>query len=64
MPSYLVKRNNHIFPSISHVLGLPIDGGGHEDKVGSQESLDQGERDRGCFVDNNQLCLGKLCGVP
>ena len=61
VPSYLAKKCFHIKspPGL-----LPVDGGGHEDQVGSQESLDQGQRDRCRFVDHHQLGLGKFGSIP
>jgi hypothetical protein len=42
---------------------VPVDGGGHEDEVGTQQLLHVGQGDGGGFVDNDQLGLAELVVV-
>ena len=42
---------------------VAVDGGGHEDEVGAEQGLHQGQRDGRSLVDYHQLRLGQLGGV-
>lgn len=42
---------------------LPVDGGCHENKVGAQEVLHQGEGDGGSFVNHNKFGLAQFHSI-
>lgn len=42
---------------------LPIDGGCHENKVGSEQALHQGEWDGGSFIYHNELSLTQFHSI-
>ena len=44
-------------------MTVPVDGAGEEYEVGSEECVDQGERDGGRLVDDKQLALPQLVRV-
>ena len=57
VPSYL-GRTLSMSKHVSMICPLlPIDGGSHEDKVRSKQSLNQGKRNSGGFVDHDELRL-------
>ena len=41
----------------------PVDGGGHEDEVGPQQLLDQGQWDGCSLVNHQQLCLAQFHSI-
>ena len=51
-------------PLIGMMLHIPVDCGGHEHKIGSQQVLDEWEWDGCCLVNTYQLCLLQLVTIP
>lgn len=51
-------------PLISVMLHIPVDCGGHEHKIGSQQVLDEWEWNGCCLVNTYQLCLLQFVTVP
>ena len=48
-----------LLPPLTCAL-VSVDCGAEEHQVGSKHGLDQGQRDRGGFIDHEQLSLGQL----
>lgn len=42
---------------------LPVDGGRHENKVGAQEALHQGQRDGSRFINHDKFGLAQFHGI-
>lgn len=53
-----------VCPLISVMLHIPVDCGGHEHKIGSQQVLDEWEWNGCCLVNTYQLGLLQFVTVP